>query len=130
MQKNLTSTRRKLHYSLCIFACVIIISSLFAFTGTTAPTDVETITTSWGGDAEMIYDTGFMNMLMKHPDGGVSLFNMELIENESPGSGHMSTRPTLSQDLRKIFSRSCSKYSGEMLGVVETGPLPSSGKSL
>jgi len=47
----------------------------------------ETITTTWGGNAEMIYDTGFMNMLMKHPDGGISLFNMSLLENDAPGSG-------------------------------------------
>ena len=47
----------------------------------------ETVTTSWGGDAEMVYDTGFMHMLMKHPGGGVSLFNMELTANEAPGAG-------------------------------------------
>ena len=46
-----------------------------------------TVTTTWGGDAETTYDTGFMHMLMKQPDGGVSLFNMNLIENDAPGSG-------------------------------------------
>jgi len=46
------------------------------------------VNTLWGGSAEMVYETGFMSMLMKHPGGGVSLFNMELIENDSPGSGH------------------------------------------
>jgi len=50
--------------------------------------EADTVTTSWGGDAEMMYDTGFMNMLMKHPGGGVCLFNMDLIENDSPGAGH------------------------------------------
>ena len=38
------------------------------------PAGEEVVTTSWDGDAEMIYDTGFMHMLMKHPEGGVSLF--------------------------------------------------------
>jgi len=47
-----------------------------------------TVTTTWGGDAEFVYDTGFMHRLMKHPGGGVSLFNMELVENDAPGSGH------------------------------------------
>ena len=51
-----------------------------------------TVTTSWGGNAEMIYDTGFMQMLMKNPvssglTGGVSLFNMELVQNDAPGAG-------------------------------------------
>ena len=48
----------------------------------------ETVTTTWGGKVETIYDNGFMRMLMKHPDGGVCLFNMELIENDAPGSGY------------------------------------------
>ena len=42
---------------------------------------------SWSADAETIYDTGFMHMLRKHPDGGVSLFDNEVIENDSPGAG-------------------------------------------
>jgi len=42
---------------------------------------------SWGGSAEKIYDNGFMHMLMKHPEGGVSLFNIDLVENDSPGAG-------------------------------------------
>ena len=41
----------------------------------------------WGGKAEIAYETGFMHKLMKDPDGGISLFNMELIENDSPGAG-------------------------------------------
>ena len=48
----------------------------------------ETVKTSWGGNAEIAYDTGFMQMLKKHPAGGVSLFNMELVENDAPGSGY------------------------------------------
>ena len=45
------------------------------------------LTTHWGGDAKMVYDNGFMHKLMKHPDGGICLFNMDLIENDAPGSG-------------------------------------------
>ena len=52
-----------------------------------ASSEAVTLTTLWGGDTEMVYDTGFMHMLMKHPDGGVCLFNMDLIENDSPGGG-------------------------------------------
>ncbi|MFC1693812.1 transglutaminase-like domain-containing protein, partial [Candidatus Latescibacterota bacterium] len=48
----------------------------------------ETVTTHWGGNAEMAYETGFMHMLMKHPDGGISLFNMDLIQNDAPGAGY------------------------------------------
>jgi len=47
----------------------------------------EEVETRWGGDAEMVYDTGFMHNLMRCGDGGVGLFNMELIENDSPGAG-------------------------------------------
>ncbi len=61
------------------------ILSLFLISIVTAGAEV--ITTSWKGDAEMIYDTGFMHMLRKHPGSGVCLFNMELIENDSPGAG-------------------------------------------
>ena len=50
-------------------------------------TAIETVTTTWGGDAGIAYETGFMHMLMQRPDGGVCLFNMELIENDSPGGG-------------------------------------------
>ena len=45
------------------------------------------VETKWGGDAEIVYDTGFMHMLMKHPDGGVCLFNRDLIQNDAPGAG-------------------------------------------
>ena len=47
----------------------------------------ETVTTHWGGNAELVYDTGFMHMLRKLPDGGIGLFDIELIENDSPGAG-------------------------------------------
>ena len=48
----------------------------------------QTIETQWGGDAEEIYDSGFMHGLMKLREGGVGLFNMELIENDAAGSGY------------------------------------------
>ena len=48
----------------------------------------ENVISKWGGNAEMIYDDGFMHMLMKNPKGGVSLFNMELIQNDAPGAGY------------------------------------------
>jgi hypothetical protein len=47
----------------------------------------ENVTTKWGGSAEMIYDEGFMHMLMKAPKGGIGLFNMELMQNDAPGAG-------------------------------------------
>lgn len=46
------------------------------------------VRTTWGGTAEKIYETGFVNKVMKHPGGGVSLFNMVLVENDAPGSGY------------------------------------------
>ena len=45
------------------------------------------VETKWGGSSEMVYDSGFMHMLMKHSDGGVSLFNMDLVRNDAPGAG-------------------------------------------
>ncbi len=65
---------------------ITLISIMLIFYGA-AETSAETETTAWSLNAERIYDTGFMHMLMKHPEGGVSLFNMELIENDSPGAG-------------------------------------------
>ncbi len=47
----------------------------------------ETVTTVWGGSAGQVYDAGFMNKLMRAPGDGVRLFNMELVENDAPGSG-------------------------------------------
>ena len=52
------------------------------------PLHAATVETRWGGDAEKIYDSGFVQKLMKHPGGGVCLFNMDLIENDAPGSGY------------------------------------------
>jgi hypothetical protein len=46
----------------------------------------KTITTKWEKDAAAVYDTGFASGLMKH-SGGVGLFNMDLVENDAPGSG-------------------------------------------
>lgn len=46
----------------------------------------ETVITTWGGDARILYDTGFMHMLRKQPDG-VSLFDMDLVQNDAPGAG-------------------------------------------
>ncbi|MFC1508732.1 transglutaminase-like domain-containing protein [Candidatus Omnitrophota bacterium] len=51
------------------------------------PVFSEPVSTQWGGKAEVLYDTGFANTVMRHPDGGVSLFNIELTENDAPGSG-------------------------------------------
>jgi hypothetical protein len=45
------------------------------------------VETRLGGTAELIYDEGFMHMLMKDSHGGVKLLDMDLIENDSPGSG-------------------------------------------
>lgn len=48
----------------------------------------KTVTTTWGGDAVTVYETGFTDKVMKHAGGGVSLFNMDLVENDAPGSGY------------------------------------------
>ena len=47
----------------------------------------EAVKTTWGGDAGLVYDTGFMQMCMRHSDG-VSLFNMNLVGNDAPGAGY------------------------------------------
>ena len=60
-------------------ALVILIYSLTA--------SAQRVTTNWGGDSQTIYDNGFMHMLMKDANGGVCLFNMDLIQNDAPGSG-------------------------------------------
>jgi hypothetical protein len=59
---------------------------LFAW-GSPLPADAQTVAIKWGGDALAIYDSGFANTVMKNPGGGVRLFNMDLVENDSPGSG-------------------------------------------
>ena len=55
----------------------------------------ESLELSWGGPAEIVYDLGTIHNVRRHPDGGISLFDMELIENDSPGSG-MSEKGTFS----------------------------------
>jgi len=42
---------------------------------------------TWDTDAGEVYDNGFMHMLMKNGDGNVILFDMDLVENDSPGAG-------------------------------------------
>ena len=51
-----------------------------------ATAGAERVTTTWGGDAGEIYNTGFMHMLRKTGDG-VGLFNIELIQNDAYGAG-------------------------------------------
>ncbi len=43
---------------------------------------------TWTADAEEIYDHGFMHMVRKAPRGGVCLWDIDLVENDSPGAGH------------------------------------------
>lgn len=63
--------------------CILfIVSTFMAITAWAEP-----VTTRWDGDAARVYDTGFMHMLMKSPDGGVRLFNMDLVQNDAPGAG-------------------------------------------
>jgi len=47
----------------------------------------ETVTTHWGGSGEYLYDHGFAKDVMRAPGEGVRLFNMDLHENDAPGSG-------------------------------------------
>ncbi len=47
----------------------------------------------WGGDAIISYNTGFAKNVMKSR-GGVSLFNLELAENDSPGAGFSDKGPS------------------------------------
>ncbi len=46
----------------------IFLSTQFLFA--TSAISLETVTTKWGGKAEVTYDSGFMYMLMKHNEGG------------------------------------------------------------
>ncbi|MDP2984633.1 MAG: transglutaminase-like domain-containing protein [Candidatus Latescibacter sp.] len=66
---------------------LILSGFLVAILGISFAARGDPVTTKWGGDAQMLYDNGFMHMLMKNPQGGVYLFNMDLIENDSPGAG-------------------------------------------
>ena len=76
-------------YNRCLFTGCLTAIVVAASVLTAADASCEaTVTTHWGGDAGMVYDTGFMHMLMKNEAGGVGLFNMELIENDAPGSGY------------------------------------------
>jgi len=59
----------------------------------------------WMGDAEKVYDTGFMHMLMRNPGGGVSLFNIDLIENDGPGAGFSEKGTSFDAILGKIHAR-------------------------
>ena len=45
------------------------------------------VTTTWNGTAQKMYDNGFIHMLMKDENGGIGLFNMDLIQNDAPGAG-------------------------------------------
>ncbi|MHB9027986.1 MAG: hypothetical protein ACYC9O_04410 [Candidatus Latescibacterota bacterium] len=61
---------------------------IFCLAGQSAGAAVgKMVATTWGGDARMVYETGFMDKVMKQ-GSGVSLFNMELVENDAPGSGY------------------------------------------
>jgi hypothetical protein len=42
---------------------------------------------SWSGTAERVYELGFARDLRRHPEGGVGLFPMELVQNDAPGAG-------------------------------------------
>ena len=66
---------------------LITVFLLCSIVGTCLAAENQQASRSWSRDAEAIYDTGFMHMLRKHPDGGICLFDMELIENDSPGAG-------------------------------------------
>lgn len=47
----------------------------------------EPVQIGWEGDAEQVYESGLAENVRKVPGGGIGLFNMELIENDAPGSG-------------------------------------------
>ena len=66
---------------------LVIACMFFMFLMTVTVYAAETVSTQWGGAAEIAYDTGFMQWVMKYPGVGVCLFDMELIENDSPGAG-------------------------------------------
>ncbi|MFC1608192.1 hypothetical protein ACFL47_09495 [Candidatus Latescibacterota bacterium] len=76
MKPTTYTDREVLMFSIAIAAIMLIVSTAGA----------ERVTTTWGGNAGEIYDTGFMHMLRK-TDEGVSLFNIELIQNDAYGAG-------------------------------------------
>lgn len=67
------------------FVCPLVL--VFVFSAPSAAFSAETIAVRWGGDAGMVYEEGFARQVMTGPDGGVRLFNRDLIENDAPGSG-------------------------------------------
>ena len=67
--------------------CMLFFAGVFATVFIAISAGAQAVTTQWGGDASLAYDTGFMHMLMKAPNGGVQLFNMDLVQNDAPGSG-------------------------------------------
>jgi len=69
------------------FTPIMLVTAVFCLPAA-RPYAAETVTTRWGGDAEFVYETGFMHKLMRHPGGGVSLFDVDLVENDAPGSGY------------------------------------------
>ncbi|HQQ01156.1 MAG TPA: hypothetical protein PLY86_22085 [bacterium] len=71
----------------------------------TGARDARNVETQWGGPAEITYDTGFAHRVMKHAEGGISLFNMQLIENDAPGSGFSEKGVTLDAIWGKIHAR-------------------------
>mgnify|MGYP000890682420 CR=1 FL=1 len=71
----------------------------------TGPLYAQDVETQWGGPADVSYDTGFADRVMKHPQGGISLFNMQLIENDAPGSGFSEKGVTLDTLWGKIHAR-------------------------
>lgn len=66
-----------------MLACVV----LFALTAALGAAEPSFTMTEWGGPAQVCYDTGFVRNLQRASDGAVSLFGMELIENDAPGAG-------------------------------------------
>ncbi|MCD6307588.1 MAG: transglutaminase domain-containing protein [Candidatus Latescibacteria bacterium] len=70
-----------MRYGLWCFLAIALIAAA------SSPAPAEQVATTWGGDAEAVYDSGFMHMLMKGGNGGVSLFNIELVANDAPGAG-------------------------------------------
>lgn len=66
-----------------VLSIIIALASSAAFS---VVATAEIVHTRWGGDAGMVYDAGFMHMLKKQQDT-VSLFGMDLIQNDAPGAG-------------------------------------------
>ena len=69
--------------SLLNFVAVLIVTAAISTNSMYA----DMATSEWKKNAETIYDTGFMHMLRKHPEGGISLYDLDLIENDAYGAG-------------------------------------------